>query len=227
MNNLTVIIPSNTASNLIPCIQAVQIAEPEAKIIVIDDGISGDWTPDDHRIVVMEGVKPFCFPRACNMGMRASDSSDVILLNDDALLKTTYGFTLLQAEADRHPEFGIISSTTNVAGNRQQFPKAIGLRETDRSVAFVCVFIPRRTIDRIGLMDEQFGGNTPDGRRIYGYCDTDYVRRVRMAGLKIGIHDGCFVDHESLQSSFRGSPHAPGDVGLSQELYLAKWGDLS
>lgn len=225
MSNLSVVIPSKTLSNLIPCIEAVQKHEPAARIIVIDDGLTSleflDKYPNTYRVM---GIKPFAFPRACNSGMRLFND-DVVLLNDDALLESPMGFSLLQTSARTNPEYGIISSTTNVAGNPQQFPKSIGLRDAIRTVAFVCVFIPRKTIDNVGLMDERFGGLSADGRVIYGWCDNDYCRRVTNAGLKIGIHDGCFVDHGSLRSSFRGDPHAAADISLGAALYEAKWGD--
>lgn len=228
MNRISVIIPSKTMSNLVPCIQAVRDCEPDVSVIVIDDGIAGfNPRPDEFQGAIIPGEKPFSFPQACNIGIQATGSDDVVLLNDDAILRTARGFSLLQECADRHPEFGLISATTNVAGNPDQFQRDLGLRETQRGLAFVCVFIPRRTIDKIGLMDERFGGLTEDGRRKYGYCDQDFTRRVRMAGLKIAVHDGCFVDHESLQSSFRGNPHASGDVSVCREIYQAKWGDLS
>lgn len=211
--------------------------EENAKLIVVDDGLAETgYCPESSAYengafldgaTILPGLKPFCFPRNCNIGIRSAGTHDVILLNDDALLQTHGGFTLMQKAAEEHPEFGIVSATTNNAGNRSQYPQGIGLREEPRVVAFVCVFIPRRTIDAVGLMDERFGGfmTPPDGRRIYGWCDNDYCRRIREAGLKIGIHDGCFVDHGSLTSSFRGDPRAAGDISAGAELYQQKWGD--
>lgn len=228
MNDLVVIIPSKTASNLKACSRAVTRNEPDAGLFVIDDGLGEDWNPrpDEFTGWTFKGEKPFCFARNCNLGMKQASGSDVVLLNDDAILQTPGGFALLQQEAEDHPEFGIISSTTNVAGNLNQKPKGIGLREELKSVAFVCVYIPRRTIERVGFMDERFGGLTTDGHVIYGWCDNDYCRRVRQAGLKIGIHDGCFVDHGSLRSSFRGDPYSAGNIFEGQKLYQEKWGDL-
>lgn len=231
MNSLSVIVPSKTASNLLPCIEAVRRHEPAAEIIAVDDGLA--FTSEESArfscvgAVVMRGIKPFGFSRNCNLAINASGDSDVVLLNDDAILETTGGFSLLQKTAEENPEFGIISATTNVAGNPEQFRRGAGLREATRSIAFVAIFIPRRTIKKVGLMDERFGGLTPDGRVIYGFCDNDMTRRVRGAGLKVGILDGVFVDHGSLVSSFRGDPHAAADISAGRELYLAKWGDLN
>lgn len=244
MNGLSVVIPSKTASNLEACVRAIRAAGENRRIIVVDDfpqEVGGGHPLADcngylakspgpaQPMLWCMGEKPFVFARNCNRGIKAAGTDDVILLNDDALLKTTGGFSAMQRAAEAHPEFGIISATTNVAGNPSQFPQGIkGLIEEPRIVAFVCVLIPRRTIEVVGLMDERFGGFTQDGRRIYGFCDNDYCRRIRNEGLKIGIYQGgCFVDHGSLRSSFRGDPGAAGDISAGAELYQAKWGDLN
>jgi len=224
---LSVIIPSKTASNLLPCLTAVHLHEPAARLLVVDDGV--DW--DAFRNGLLEplwasiellwaGARPFIFARNCNYGIDiAGPDDDVVLLNDDALLRRPGGFTAMQRAAEEHPEYGVISATTNLAGNPAQQPHGIGLREEPRTVAFVCVLIPRRTIQAVGLLDETFTA--------YGWEDNDYCRRVRNAGLKIGIFDGCYVDHGSLRSTFRGSPRAPGNIALGAAIYRAKWGDLN
>jgi GT2 family glycosyltransferase len=226
MSNLAVVIPSRTLSNMKPCVEAVQKHEPEAQIFVVDDGIVDRPVPSQGMMYI-NGISPFCFARNCNLGILMAHDRDVVLLNDDALLETPGGFSLMQGVAEENPSIGVISSTTNVAGNLNQQPKGVGLRfELHRSIAFVCVLIPRRTILLLGGLDERFGGTLPDGRRIYGWEDNDYVRRVRSAGLRVAIHDGCYVDHGSLRSTFRGDPRSAGDISAGAEVYRAKWGDL-
>ena len=218
--SFSVIIPSRNASNLIPCVEAVRRAEPTADIIVIDDGV--DWETEFWHLKngrqVIKGVKPFCFARNMNLGIQAC-AGDVILLNDDALVETPFGFHELEEASKANPEFGVISAVTNVVGNLAQQPRDVGLREEARTLAFVCVYIPRSTIDRVGLLDERFIS--------YGWEDNDYCRRVREEGLKLGIFDDCFVDHSSLHSTFRGLPHAAGDIAPGREIYRAKWGDTA
>ena len=154
----SVIIPSRNAANLVPCVKALRDCEPVAPILVIDDGV--DWSEYPGLrvapgLTVIEGQKPFIFARNCNLGIRACEG-DVVLLNDDAILKTPFGFHELQEASQAHPEFGVISAVTNVTGNLAQQPKDVGLREEPRTLAFVCVYIPRTTIDRAGLLDERF-----------------------------------------------------------------------
>lgn len=230
VRGLSVVIPSKTASNLIPCVEAVRKHEPEARIIVVDDGLdlsAADaeaedndwhcWLCDMDPSLLIAGVKPFNFSRNMNLGIKAAGADDVVLLNDDALLQVKAGFSAMQRAAEEHPEYGIISATTNVAGNPDQFPKGIGLRDAgDKCVAFVCVLIPRRTIEAVGLLDERF--------TTYGWQDNDFCHRVRLAGLKVGIHDGCYVDHGSLVSTYRGGAAAAGDIEPGRRIFEAKWG---
>ncbi len=224
MNNLSVVIPSKTASNFLPCSRAVRVHEPDARIILVNDGITRadllEADPPEGReewkFLMVQGASPFIFARNVNLGIAAAGEDDVIVLNDDAILQTPGGFTLLQQTAADHHDFGVIASTTNNVGNRNQYPKSIGLRVDPRMVCFVAVLIPRRTIDQVGLLDEIYTG--------YGMDDDDYSLRVRNAGLTIGIHDGCFVDHASLTSSFRGPAGAGGNYFPNLEIFKQKWG---
>ena len=216
--NLSVIIPSRTPSNLIPCGEAVRRHEPEARIIVVDDtpDLSLRPSPEWMPAIAIEGVKPFIYARNCNLGILAAESDDVILLNDDALLKSAGGFAALQRAAAVHPEYGVIGAVTNVTGQPLQRPQGIGLREAPH-IAFVCVLIPRRTIGEVGLLDERYCLD-------YGVEDLDYCEATRRSGLKVGVFDHCYVDHGSLTSSFRGDPHAPRSFAKNKALFDAKWG---
>lgn len=213
----SIVILSKTVENLVPCVRAIR--EMEAgngpRIIVVDDGVAKTdlGLPGVHWV---PGTKPFIFARNANLGIRAAAGGDVILLNDDALLKTWRGFTAMADFASAHPEYGVVAATSNSVGNPAQQPHNIGLRDEPRMVCFVCVFLPRRTIDQVGLLDERFVG--------YGMDDDDYCLRVRQAGLKLGIWDGCFVDHLSLKSSYRGLAGAGGDFSGNLALFRQKWG---
>lgn len=210
--NLSVVIPSRDSRNLIPCVAAVRKHEPNARIVVIDDGLAS--RPEGCEYIA--GVKPFVFSRNCNLGIEAATPDDVVLLNDDAILERAGGLSAMQRQAESHPEFGVIASTCNNVGNRNQWPRKTGLREDPRMVCFVCCLIPRRTIERVGLLDEAFVG--------YGHEDDDYSYRVRLAGLKVGIFDGCYCDHGSLHSTFRGDPRRSADLAPGREIFIRKWG---
>ena len=83
---LSVIIPSKNPVNLAACITAIRAAGETCRIIVVDDGLPAY----NHGIGAdtVLGHKPFVYSRNINLGIYAAGTDDVILLNDDALLKT-------------------------------------------------------------------------------------------------------------------------------------------
>lgn len=220
--SFAVLIPSRTWSNLSACVKAIRNAGETCKIVCIDDGV--EWPFDEPQawmgdFEAIMGASPFIFSRNINIGIEHCTPNDCLILNDDAVLQTGLGFTYLAncAAQERH---GIIAAACNTVGNPNQhlarIPGHDYLREEPRMVCFVCVYIPRSTINAVGLLDERFVG--------YGMDDDDFSLRVRNAGLKIGIFDGCFVDHGSLKSSYRGGPEAGGDFRPNMRLFIEKWG---
>jgi GT2 family glycosyltransferase len=210
------IIPSKNETNLRACVSAIRAMEEDCRIIVVDDGLGNRFYGDGFQLEYVNGAKPFIFSRNINLGIAAVGEDDIIILNDDALLQTPKGFSRLSTVSQMNPEFGVISSACNNVGNANQYPKNQGLRVEPRILCFVCVYIPRPTINSIGLLDERF--------TTYGWEDNDYCKRVQDEGLKLGIYDGCFVDHFKLTSTFRGGPRAAGDIEPGRRIFNAKWG---
>jgi hypothetical protein len=224
MNGLTVVIPSRDKSNLIECMGALNAKQSHIQIIQVDDSENRELLNIDWPFycgINIAGRKPFNFAYNCNLGINTAAPDDVILLNDDALLETPSGFTAMQREAEAHPEFGIIGATTNLTGQPLQWTAdrhpgvSPGLREVPW-FAFICVLIPRRTIERVGLLDERYCLD-------YGAEDRDYCQMVRAAGLKCGVYDYCFVDHSKLTSTYRGSPTGQRSSAKNKALYHEKW----
>jgi GT2 family glycosyltransferase len=222
---ICVVIPSKTASNLIPCVRAVRDHD-DCGVLAVNDGLDLAAIHNSGiQFGGVDGVKPFIFARNVNIGIRTaldrkqeSPYTGVVLLNDDALLQTPNGFTKLAEFAEDHPEVGIVAPATNITGQRLQWPKSAtpdGVRYVDE-VPFVCVYLPRRTIERVGLLDERYCLD-------YGCEDKDYCTAVTRAGLKIAIMYDVYVDHGSLRSSFRGDPKQPASFVKNLALYNAKW----
>lgn len=94
-------------------------------------------------------------------------------------------------------------------------------------IAFVCVYIPRCTLELLAnkaKADPRFTSGLDERYTAYGSDDLDFCMQVEVAGLKVAVHDGCFVDHSKLHSSFRSAPEAPGDIWPNHRLLRAKWG---
>jgi GT2 family glycosyltransferase len=216
--DISVVIPSRSLENLVRCVEEVRRREPGMRVIWVDDRDEHRGRPNSRLFEVerIEGIKPFIFARNVNLGIVAAGDDDVVVLNDDALLSSPGGFRLLQHEAERDRLIGIIGATTDVTGQPLQYQQAVGLRRVPH-FAFVCVFIPRRTIKRIGMLDERYSLD-------YGCEDRDYCQIVESCGYRCYVHDGCFVDHSSMTSSYRGHPLAPRDFSKNKILFDQKWG---
>lgn len=196
-----VVILSANADNLVACIDALRIHQPElppSHIIVVDDGARARAEPLLQGVRWVSGGKPFNFSRNANLGIAAS-TRDVILLNDDARLSTSGGFEVLaQASRDGVRRLGALAAAVRgQVGNPRQKPRpGAGLRDEPTQLCFVCVYLPRATLAAVGELDTRFDG--------YGYEDNDYCDRIRSAGLALAVHDGCVVEHDGqLPSTFR------------------------
>lgn len=230
MNPYSVIIPSKNIDNLTACVSAIRAMGETCRIIVVWDGPLSDLMDDENWTM---GEKPFIFSRNVNIGIRAAGTDDVVLINDDALLRTERGFAKLQAcvHIDRTkwgamcPGFTPGSvGTPNLVWRGRQHPV-----EEKVMLVFACVYIPRATIDRAGLLDERFGINAGgEGKRGYGLEDDDYSLRIRQAGMRLGVFDGVLVDHlplsTGLKSTFRHDPEHPHDVRAHEDLFMHKHG---
>lgn len=216
----SVVIPSGNAANLVSCVRALLAAEPDLspqEIIVVDDGARAGAEASLPELHWITGITPFIFSRNSNLGISMA-GRDVILMNDDANLVTPHGFSLLAEEALRRPEVGLCSAgIRGVVGNPRQLVTARpGFRYESRAIAFVCLFVPWYTYATLGPLDERFVG--------YGFEDNDYCARVFEAGSKIGIWDGCVVEHAHRPSVFRTRPNFSVLFEQNRQLYRSKWG---
>lgn len=219
--SFSVVILSSQAENLVPCVRAILQNEPNlapSDIVVVDDGARAFAEALLPPIQWVPGVKPFVFARNANLGIGAA-KKDTILLNDDARLITLCGFSLLASEMKRHPEVGVCSAGIRgaVVNPRQIASRTPHFRYEDSAIAFVCVFLPWRSYVMVGALDEQFVG--------YGFEDNDYCARTLASGQKIGVWDGCVVDHSGeLPSTFRTRPDINQQFQENRRYYQNKWG---
>lgn len=218
--SLSIIIPSRNLSNLRQCVAAIRAHEQERhRIIVVWDGpVFKEFVGPGGKVDIdqMEfGAERFCFGRNVNIGISAAGTDDVLVMNDDALV-VQGGFDEI-SEAMRLASvstIGLLSMAVTGYPNVASPSKSPWFRLTySKMLPFVAVYIPRTTIDEVGLLDEVFCGtvknmgttifNPPLEHEVYGGEDDSYCYRVRKAGLALGIYDGCVVDHATLPSTFR------------------------
>ena len=204
MNSYTVIIPNRFEDIIQPLIKSLRIYEQElSKVIIIADGHDRNY---GYKMIKTKGN--FIYSKAINLGIKAADPDDVILLNDDVRLTEFDTFKTLQRVTYSKPRIGILSPLVDGGcGNIymriakpelwENKPLGIkyctGLRGPDR-VTFACVYIKRSLLNLIGLMDENF--------IYYGFDDADFCIRTVQANWKIAITNKTQVQHGEGGSKF-------------------------
>lgn len=217
----TVVIPSKDGVNVARCISSIRARGEQCRIIVVDDGLD-DPLQKLGLLEIVPGVKPFVFSRNCNIGIRAADPDDVILMNDDVTLETPHGLTqLVEARGKEFGwEFGLVSPAIREnTGQLNQLPqKSTHIRIEPRVLCFIAILIPREVWQLVGELDEQFVA--------YGCEDDDYCRRALEKGIRLGVWDRCLVGHNG-RSSFRSGNDVTENskqLAINRQIYLKKWG---
>lgn len=205
MRDYAIIIPSCNPSNLRACLDGMADKQSSAldRVFVYDtcpnDGVSN--VCDYFHVACAKGKLPFVFSKAINAGLILTGDKDVIILNDDAELLTPNGFDELAKASSMDPGFGIVSAAIKgFVGNPEQKytknPSGYIIRPaTLHTVVFICVYIHRAVINKIGPLEERLIH--------YGWEDNLYCLQARAAGWGLGVYDGCVVEHGTLPSTYR------------------------
>ena len=194
--------------------------EPDVEKILVRDrreiAAPKGWT-------TLQAPDPFGFARNANIGIKAAWPNDVLLVNDDVSFMSPC-VERVEAVAESFPTAGIIAPV--VVGYVKSPIQRGECRWDDGSVvrepniAFACVWLRRKMIEEIGLLDERFSCS---------YEDDDYCRRAQKKGWEPVVTNRAFVRHgfgddfssTSIKRTFGGYD------GLLEEngrLFAEKWG---
>jgi GT2 family glycosyltransferase len=165
-----------------------------AQLIVVDDGLSDEVKEEYPDFIYIDAPDPWAFCTAVNKGIEAAPEwSDVLIFNDDTIIKTPHTDMILWSAAQKDPSLGILAPMMDNVSNVDQHPESKVPGEeyiiTQRTISFTVVYIPRRVITAIGLMDEGFAVG------IAGAEDRDYCLRAKEAGFKWAVAQKAFVQH--------------------------------
>ena len=210
----TVVIPSYHAANYLDvCLTALITFSPldHTRIVIVDNASdAATWQVIDRHaeqpaITVIANERNLGFTHAANQGIEAAGESDVVLLNNDALV-TPGWLDAMWAALDEVPRTGLVVPRQVLSPGdkaaRSHVPCADIDREVDANLSilhgnvevadptlptgyhpvtfapFFCAYLPRTTIDRIGALNVEHG---PHYRSDRLYCET--VRHG--AGLRV------------------------------------------
>jgi len=181
--------------------------------LIVVDGFSSDGTVKylEKLMKQTDNIEIHQIPKkglvnAINYGIEQAGKLDVYLTQADVIHFRLYGrdWLLEMYDESKKKNVGVI---VGMGGGGISGPDFLdGLRW----VGTWNTYLPRSTIDKIGLMDEQFSGGD----------DIDYSYRIGKAKLK-GSVINFWVQHHQLTE--RGLAHTPKHLKEMGKLFKKKW----
>lgn len=226
---VTVVVPTNNSAllgQLLTSFVLTHDCPSPYRFVIIDDGLIAKPRLSGIDITYVRGIRPFCFARNVNIGLREADArSDVFLMNDDTAFYS----------ADLIPRLATMSHLRDVGVTTPVFnrlEKNLAQRvgppasEVDvvlqptHNVTFAAVYLQRRVLDAIGGFDENLVG--------YGFDDDDYCMRTREAGFTIGVTPSLMMVHGDVNgwasTTFRNTRSDIAEAFLfNRRYFLEKW----
>jgi GT2 family glycosyltransferase len=191
------------------CLRSIRETS-DARVILVDNGSpTKDLAAVEALVdVLIENDTNLGFARAVNQGLSVATADYMCIQNNDTIMYE-HGYDRLVAHLKGDERLGLVGPLTNNADTFQRVTgpedAGQGLFYTDGLVAFFCTVMPRRTLDEVGLLSEDYG---------LGYGeDDDYCIRVRRAGYQLGVARDVYVHHDH-HVTYR---HLIGDDGIEAE----------
>ncbi len=222
------------------CVASIQRHTPESHEIIFVDNGSTDGTihwlrelagnAPDYRLI--ENGENRGFSAGCNQGMKAGCGTYILLLNNDVVVTPEWLSGLLECFTTNN--VGIVGPMTNNISGPQKWPW-VDYRELDdlesfsrsfrrsnrylrlptRRVVGFCMMFRRELMDKVGLLDEQFGSGN--------FEDDDYCLRAALEGYRNLIAGDVFIHHVG-SATFQGNQVNYHEALMrNQELFNRKW----
>lgn len=218
------------------CVASLEAMDyPNFRIIIIDNGSTDDSVAQLRSayptVPIIENGKNLGFAAGCNIGIRRAlgNGADYVwLLNADTAVTPTSLSAMVDC-AENDPAVGAVGSvlyymddptriqvwgggTVNFwIGRARSWRKPI----EDDDLDFVCgasMLIPRRAIESVGLLDEQF---------FMFWEETDYCLRLRAAGRRLAVAAESVVYHKG-SAAFKSKRMLDGCFTASARHFFCK-----
>ncbi|WP_170149594.1 glycosyltransferase [Rhodoplanes roseus] len=213
------------------------------EVVWVDNGSSDgtvDWLkslPGTTAPRLIENETNQGFPAAVNKGIQSVDAGrDIVLINNDIIVDDPDWITKLQHSAYVDRRIGIVGCRLR-QGNGLLLHTGtympldgfrgvqLGANELDvgqgahedqavEGVVFACAYLPRRTIDRVGLLDASY---------FTYYEDTDYCFRVIKAGLSVVCCAALTLTHDENTSTRSNKVDFAAIYEPARATFIKKW----
>lgn len=223
------------------CLASIRRHTPEPYELIIVDNGSTDGTVEQLKVLATEDKR--CrlvlnadnrgYAAGCNQGIQVALGEYVVLLNNDTVVTSEWLSGLLECHSS-HPVAGIIGPLTNSASGIQvvsgpDYCVEDGLEHYSRSfraahrfrrvpsrrIVGFCMLFRRVLVDKIGLLDEEFGSGN--------YEDDDFCLRSAVAGYQNLVAADVYIHHYG-SVSFAGNRVDYGSALIrNAALFQEKW----
>lgn len=217
------IVTYDSAQFIEPCLGAIlrNTKYPRYEVVIVDNNSTDNtrdlvrrFTEIDGRIHLVTLPTNRGFAAANNAAAKRACGDYFVLLNADTMVSPGWLGRLIR-HFERDPEIGLLSPTTNFAGNElkvnfdygnsaemETFAMRLarsnaGLRTPIPMVPLFCAVVPKTIWETAGELDEGF--------EVGMFEDDDFSLRVVRAGYKVMMAEDCFVHHFG-QGSFAKLP---------------------
>jgi N-acetylglucosaminyl-diphospho-decaprenol L-rhamnosyltransferase len=196
-----------------------------AHLLLIDNGSSdgtSEYLASNPNITFIANRENLGCAGAWNQGVRETDSDWLVFLNNDVIVSPGWLDGLaafaskekldLVSPAIREGElnYNVVSYAKEFVGKMTGFNR-LGV------VDGICFMVRRQVFATIGLFDENF--------RIGQFEDTDFFRRAKAAGFRLGTTGQSFIHHfgSVTQNSIRQSKKVRPYEAENRAYYRQKW----
>jgi GT2 family glycosyltransferase len=179
------------------CIKSIHEHSWNYRLILVDNG-----SPEFHRLepevrrhphILIRNTENLGFVRAVNQGLWSSTAERIVILNNDT--EAAAGW-LEKLDAALIHDVGLAGPRTTAGSWQGQTADQGGsviLPETSM-LAFFCVMMRRDVLQRVGVLDQQFGVGFGD--------DDDYCYRAQRKGFRLALVSDLVIPHHH-RSTFR------------------------
>lgn len=177
------------------CLDSLRQYTQAVEIIVVDNASTDEtaaYLATLDGITIISNKENRGCSGAWNQGVQAAGCQWIAILNNDIVATRHWLEYLLEYAVEN--EYDVISPgiregelSYDLEKYAQGFIKSMSGVVRRGVAAGECFIVHRPVFDRIGLFDENF--------KIGQYEDTDFFRRVRLAGFRMGITGCSFVHH--------------------------------
>lgn len=212
---------------------------PPFNLIVVDNGsIDGtvEYLQGLPEIRLICNRRNVGFVRGNNQGIRASQpETDILLLNNDVAIPDGNWLHVLQEEAHRALEVGIVGCRLiddrgrllhagtyilpdtlwgqQIGGGEEDIGQFTNTREV-QGIVFACAYIKREVINKVGLLDERY---------VSYFEDTDYCLKAQKSGFRVVCAGGVTLVHTQHVGTTTNKANFSEIFGHSQSTFGKVW----